>query len=373
MDLRCEAFLEMLAGERGASPNTLAAYAADLADFAAFAAAAGQAVDAADERVLEEYMASLAARGLSARTAARRLSCLRRFHRFLLREALRTDDPTARLDAPRLLPALPRLLSEAEIDRLLAACAPGGAMERTPVAAGGGDAGLETGAGSGSGTAVARARVARARVARAAIELLYATGMRISEMLSLGRDALVEDAPMLLIRGKGGRPRIVPISEQARAACLAMLAARPAASRTSPWLFAGRDGRRPLTRPGFDLILGDAARAAGLQARRLSPHMLRHSFASHMLAHGADLRSLQTLLGHADIATTQIYTHVQAERLQRLVDTCHPLALQARGPAAGPAAGSAETRAPGERPAQGGAQGLAAGATVVKGRDAPVP
>ena len=309
MDRHRESFLEMLAAERGASPNTLKAYAADLADFAAHANAAGQDAWQATVPLLQDYMAGLAARGLSARTATRRLSCLRQFHRHLLREGIRRDDPCQHLDQPSLPRTLPRVLSEEEVDRLLAACAAGGPMSIAsgPVAAG------------------------RQRTALAAVEILYATGMRVSEMLALRREALVSDAPMLLVRGKGGRERVVPLSEAARAAA-ADLAAHTAAG--SPWLFAGRDSRRPLTRQGFDLVLSEAVRAAGMPPDRVSPHVLRHSFASHMLARGADLRSLQTLLGHVDIATTQIYTHVLAERLQRLVEAHHPLALRASRDAA---------------------------------------
>lgn len=312
MDRHQESFLEMLAAERGAAPNTLKAYAADLADFAAHAGAAGETAATASVPVLQAYMAGLASRGLSARTATRRLSCLRQFHRHLLRQGVRRDDPCQHLDRPRLPATLPRVLSEPEVDRLLAACAQDGPML------------------PGS----------RQRVALAAIEILYATGIRISEMLSLRRESLVSDAPMLLVRGKGGRERVVPLSEAARAAAADLRASQPlhpgAARETeSPWLFAGRDPRRPLSRQGFDLILAEAARCAGIAADRVSPHVLRHSFASHMLAHGADLRSLQMLLGHADIATTQIYTHVLAERLQRLVEAHHPLALRAVSDPAG--------------------------------------
>ncbi len=305
-----EAFLEMLSAERGAAPNTLKAYAADLADFAAFATAAGVAPHAADADTVSGYMAQLARSGLSARTASRRLSCLRQFHRFLAREAVRPDDPTARVDAPRTGRTLPRFLGEAEVSALLAAAAPG--------------AGLPT---------------RRQPVALAALELLYATGLRISELLSLKRDALSGDGMVLLVRGKGGRERLVPLSEPARAAARALVDGQAEAARAtahpglppqppSPFLFAGRDGRRPMTRQGFDRILHETALRAGLDPALLSPHVLRHSFASHMLAHGADLRSLQQLLGHADIATTQIYTHVLAERLQRLVAAHHPLATR---------------------------------------------
>jgi integrase/recombinase XerD len=281
-----EAFLEMLAAERGATRNTLLAYESDLTEFAAFAQTRGVDAAAADSALLRAYMASLSAAGLSARTAARRLSTLRRFHGFLLREGIREDDPTRLLDSPRLARSLPKYLSETEVDALLAAAA--GRPGRQSI------------------------------VATAALEILYATGLRISEMLALPRVALSGDAAVLLVRGKGGRERIVPLSDAARDA-----AARLPKGR---WLFAGRDPRHSMTRQGFALLLKQVALDAGLDPARVSPHVLRHSFASHMLARGADLRSLQLLLGHADIATTQIYTHVLAERLQRLVEQHHPLA-----------------------------------------------
>jgi integrase/recombinase XerD len=290
MDRHIEAFLEMLVAERGAARNTLAAYAADLADFAAHAPSPA----AADVATLQAYMAGLHRAGLSARTAARRLSALRQFHRFLLREGVRADDPTALLDAPRLRPALPKYLSEAEVDQLLQA------------------------AGRRAGRPGA--------VALAALEILYATGLRVSELLGLPRRALSGDAAVLLVRGKGGKERIVPLSDAARDAARALVAGMGEAAEASPWLFAGRDPRHAMTRQGFALLLKQVALDANLDPVRVSPHVLRHSFASHLLARGADLRSLQLLLGHADIATTQIYTHVLAERLQRLVEAHHPLA-----------------------------------------------
>ena len=282
MDRHIEAFLEMLAAERGAARNTLAAYEADLADFAAFARTRGQPVAGADAATLQAYMSGLGTAGLSARTAARRLSALRQFHRFLLREGVRADDPTSLLDSPRLPHSLPKYLNEQEVDALLAA------------------------AGRRAGRPGA--------TALAALEILYASGMRISELLSLPRSALAGDAALLLIRGKGGRERIVPLTESAKHAAAALVAA------------TAKDGRA-MTRQGFFLLLKQVTLAAGLDPARVSPHVLRHSFASHLLARGADLRSLQTLLGHADIATTQIYTHVLAERLQRLVEAHHPLAV----------------------------------------------
>ncbi|MBU6497707.1 MAG: tyrosine recombinase [Rhodospirillales bacterium] len=287
MNRHIEAFLEMLAAERGAARNTLLAYAADLGDFSAFAAARA---DTDEAETLRAYMAHLSTLGLAARSAARKLSALRQFHRFLLREGIRADDPTALLDSPRLPRSLPKYLSEAEVDALLAAT-----DLRPP---------------------------AQAVLMRAALEILYATGLRVSELLTLPRTALAGEGEMLMVRGKGGRERMVPLSAAARSAAVALVGAR----RTGRFLFAGR-GEQALTRQGFALMLKQVALEAGIDPARVSPHVLRHSFASHMLARGADLRSLQLLLGHADIATTQIYTHVLAERLQRLVEAHHPLAV----------------------------------------------
>lgn len=295
MDRHVEAFLEMLAAERGAARNTLLAYGGDFEDFGAFARARGQAVAGADAATLRAYLAHLADQGLSARTAARRLSALRQFHRFLLREGMRTDDPTQLLDSPRLPRSLPKYLTETEVDALLAA-----AGQRPPE---------------------------QAAVLRAALEILYATGLRVSELLALPRAALAGDAAVLLVRGKGGRERMVPLSDAARMAAADLVGGN---TRGGRFLFPGRDGRSALTRQGFGLMLKQLALAAGIDPERVSPHVLRHSFASHMLARGADLRSLQMLLGHADITTTQIYTHVLSERLQRLMEQHHPLARAAQ-------------------------------------------
>lgn len=291
MDRHIEAFLEMLAAERGAARNTLAAYRADLEDFAAFAGGRPAEADAAR---LHAYLAGLARAGLSPRTAARRLSALRQFHRFLLREGVRPDDPTATLESPKLGKPLPKYLTEAEVDAML-------------------------------GAATAREGASGA-VALAALELLYASGMRVSELLGLRRTALARDAAVLLIRGKGGKERMVPLSPPAKQAAAALIAQAP----ESAWLFPGRDPRRAMTRQGFALLLKQVALAAGIDPARVSPHVLRHSFASHLLARGADLRSLQVLLGHADIATTEIYTHLTTDRLRRVVEEKHPLSRTAR-------------------------------------------
>jgi integrase/recombinase XerD len=290
MNRHIESFLEMLAAEHGAARNTAAAYLADLEDFEAFATAQGASLLAAPAELLHAYLAALSARGLSARTQARRLSALRQFYRFLLREQLRPDDPTQLLETPKQGRVLPKFLTEAEVDALLRAAAdwPG----------------------------------PKGLMARAALEILYSTGMRVSELLSLPAEAFRHESAVLMLRGKGGRERLVPLSEQARMAASAWLAARKDRSR---WLFPGRSALRPMTRRGFAFLLERLAQAAGLDPLRVSPHVLRHSFASHLLARGADLRSLQLLLGHADIATTQIYTHVQAERLREVVQHYHPL------------------------------------------------
>lgn len=291
-----ESFLEMLAAERGAARNTLAAYQADLDDFTGFAVRRGVAVHAAGADLLRDWVAGLAAAGYAARTQARRLSAIRQFHRFLAREGIRADDPTELLDSPRLPTSLPKALSEAEVERLIEAAAalPG---RRGPVAA-------------------------------AAVELLYCSGLRASELVSLPAGALRPEEGLVAIRGKGGKERLVPVS--ARARTLALAARTEAAERAGPraarWLFPSRAAAGHLTRQSLGLLLKEAALAAGLDPARVSPHVLRHSFASHLLARGADLRSLQVLLGHADIATTQIYTKVLEARLKALVEAHHPLA-----------------------------------------------
>jgi integrase/recombinase XerD len=306
-----EAFLEMLVAERGAARNTVAAYTADLQDFAAFAASRGTAVHAADADTLRAWVERLAAAGFAARTQARRLSAIRQYHRFLAREGIRADDPTELLESPRLPASLPRALSEAEVESLIAAAAglPG---RRGPVAA-------------------------------AAVELLYCSGLRASELVALPAGALRETEGLVAVRGKGGKERLVPVSARARALALAARseAAERAGPRAARWLFPSRAASGHLTRQSLALLLKEAALVAGLDPARVSPHVLRHSFASHLLGRGADLRSLQLLLGHADIATTQIYTKVLEERLKALVEAHHPLAGDA-APHPAPAAAAKE-------------------------------
>ncbi|WP_215748993.1 MULTISPECIES: tyrosine recombinase [unclassified Gluconobacter] len=291
-DWHVEAFLEMLAAERGAALKTRQAYASDLADFSRHCAPTSLA-QATGEQV-RSYLTSLSQAGMAARTAARRLSCLKQFYRFLMLESIRSDDPTDRQQAPKVSSSLPRPLDEKEIRLLLEEGTRGHDSER------------------------------RDLLSRAALELLYTTGLRISELLSLPATCVKAKGEMLLVRGKGGRERLVPLSRSARQAAEALV--HYDRDLGSPYLFPGRNPDKPLTRQGFDKILLACALKAGIDPERVSPHVLRHSFASHLLAHGADLRALQMLLGHADIATTQIYTQVMAERLRQLVTAHHPLA-----------------------------------------------
>jgi integrase/recombinase XerD len=295
-----ESFLEMMAAERGAAKNTLAAYGRDLEDFASELGRRGRAVGAATADDLRAYLARMDAAGMSARTAARRLSTLRQFHRFLVDEGLRADDPTSALDSPKLGRPLPKVVAEDDVTRLIQA-----ATDR------GGADGLRL---------------------IAMLELLYGTGLRVSELVGLPLSALQRDAPVLLVRGKGDKERLVPLTARAVQAVEAWKTVRTAAlkGRTSPWLFPSRGASGHLTRHRFAQTLKELAVAAGLDPARLSPHVLRHAFATHLINHGADLRAVQEMLGHADIATTQIYTHVAQDRLGRLVAERHPLGRKRR-------------------------------------------
>lgn len=294
---RLEAFLEMLAAERGAARLTLAAYNNDLLDLAGFLSSRSQTLDKAEAAHLHQYMTAAATRRLSPRTLARRRSAMRQFYRFLLVEGIRSDDPSAGLDAPRLGRPLPKIVSEAEVARLIEV--------------------TETWPGE-EGTRL-----------RCIVELLYAAGLRISELISLPLAAAQRDPRFLTIRGKGGKERLVPLGAPARRALAAYLGCRArflSSPRGARWLFPSRGAGGHLTRQRCGQLLKELAIGAGLDPVGLSPHVLRHAFASHLLDNGADLRSVQQMLGHADIATTQIYTHVQSGRLQRLVETAHPLA-----------------------------------------------
>lgn len=292
-----EPFLEMLIVERGAAANTIDAYRRDLIDYCGFLTGRSVAADRAESDDIRAYLAALSKQGVKASTAARRLSSLRQFHKFLFGEGIRPDDPTVVIDSPRQGRPLPKVMSEDEVDRLLAVTAGNGGAD---------GARLEC-----------------------LLELLYATGMRVSELVTLPLTAVLRDEPFLLIRGKGGKERIVPISIPARLAINAYLEIRHAhlpADAESPYLFPSRGKEGHLTRQRFGQILKELALEAGLDPAKVSPHVLRHAFASHLLANGADLRVVQQLLGHADISTTQIYTHIQEERLKALVEANHPLA-----------------------------------------------
>jgi integrase/recombinase XerD len=290
-------FLDMLAAERGAAPNTLAAYRRDLDDFARHL---GGGIASAGTDALRAYLAHLAGRGFAPASVARRLSAIRQLYRFLYAEGHRADDPAAVLEGPKRGQAIPKILSVAEVDALLAAARAAMAAE----------------------SATERLRAARLNCL---LEVLYATGLRVSELVTLPA-AAARGERMLMVRGKGGRERMVPLNEAARRAMADYLALLKAARRgESRWLFPSFGESGHLTRQHFGRDLKELAAAAGLRADNVSPHVLRHAFASHLLQNGADLRVVQTLLGHADISTTQIYTHVLEERLKSLVRDLHPL------------------------------------------------
>lgn len=293
-----ENFLEMLSAERGARANTLDAYERDLTD--ARAEIRG-GLGCARAEAIEAYVAGLAKRGLSPATARRRISALRQFYRFLLQENVRGDDPTSRLDAPKRARSLPKTLSSDEIVRMIDA--------------------------------------AESARDKALIELLYGAGLRVSELVSLPLRAAKAGQPHMVVEGKGGKERVVALGRPALAALEAHLAEREQLlpkveaqrEKAARWLFpsmSAADGK--LTRRRVAQILETAAAKAGLDPSRVSPHVLRHAFATHLVEGGADLRTVQTLLGHADIATTQIYTHVAEGRLKTLVETKHPLARRRR-------------------------------------------
>ncbi|MFI4973598.1 MAG: tyrosine recombinase [Caulobacterales bacterium] len=293
-----EAFLEMMAAERAAAPNTLRAYAQDLSDAAGFLARRGRDLGSASAEDVEAYFADLGARGLAPATAARRRAAVRQFYRFVLGEGWRPDDPSRRVDAPKKGRPLPKVLSREEVDRLIAAAA------------------ARDGAGGLRLSCM--------------IELIYASGLRISELLAVPLAALARDPAYIMVRGKGGKERLAPLNAPAREAVKAYLPVRASfignGVKENPWLFASRGAAGRLTARRFAQLLDEAARAAGVDPEKVSPHVLRHAFATHLLEGGADLRVVQTLLGHADIATTQIYTHVAQDRLREVVETKHPLA-----------------------------------------------
>jgi integrase/recombinase XerD len=297
-----ELFLDMLASERGGAKNTLAAYARDLEDLSSFLAAKRRTVATATTADLRGYLGDLAERSFKPASVARRLSAIRQLYRFLYAENHRSDDPAAILEGPKRGRPLPKVLGVSDVDRLIAA-ARAAAAEGEP-----------------------RERLRGQRL-YCLLELLYATGLRISELVSLPASAARRNERMLIVRGKGGKERVVPLNEAARSAMrdyTAMLA-EVLEPQPSKWLFPSFGETGHLTRQHVGRELKSLAAAAGLRAAQVSPHVLRHAFASHLLHNGADLRVVQTLLGHADISTTQIYTHVLDDRLKSLVRDLHPL------------------------------------------------
>jgi len=303
-------FLDMLAAEQGAGDNTLDAYRRDLTDFQGFLAGSGNGFTDVETETLRNYLADLDARGFKSSSVARRLSALRHLFRFLLNERIRSDDPAAILSGPKRGRGLPKVLSISDVDRLLVQAK---TLTEAPQA-----------------SAPQRLRALRLYCL---LEVLYATGLRVSELVALPRSAARRDANMIVVRGKGDKERLVPLNEASRKAMADYLAATDAMkteknknAANSKWLFPSFGESGHLTRQHFARDLKELAATAGLAPRLVSPHVLRHAFASHLLHNGADLRIVQTLLGHTDISTTQIYTHVVEERLKSLVRDLHPLA-----------------------------------------------
>jgi integrase/recombinase XerD len=281
----------MMIAERGATFNTVDAYRRDLNNFSTFLATRGLSEHQVVSVNIRDYIAVMKFHNLATRTATRRLSTLRQFYRFLFAEGICTNDPSQIIDSPKLGRLLPKYLSESEVETLIL-------------------------------TAKNKDGIIGYRT-QALVELLYATGLRVSELVSLPVDIIIRNSNVLVVNGKGNKERMIPIGEPARKAILAWIDIRQ--PKTSHWLFPSTGKSGHLTRTGFAKMLNNLAIDAGISPLRVSPHVLRHSFASHLLAHGADLRSLQQMLGHADIATTQIYTHVLDDRLKNLVNQHHPL------------------------------------------------
>ncbi|HEY1361316.1 MAG TPA: site-specific tyrosine recombinase XerD [Xanthobacteraceae bacterium] len=302
-------FLDMIAAERGGARNTLAAYARDLADLRAALRSRGRSLVRASSEDLRAYIGILAKRGFAASSAARRLSAIRQLYHFLHAEGRRVDNPAAILEGPRPARALPKVLTPADVDQLLAVAR--AAAERPDLP-----------------------RLERLRAARlyCLVEVLYATGLRVSELVALPASAAERNNRLLTVRGKGSKERLVPLNEAAKTAMVNYLSLLKSAGRgeKSSWLFPSFGEAGHLTRQHFARELKTLAAAAGLSSNGVSPHVLRHAFASHLLHNGADLRVVQTLLGHSDISTTQIYTHVLEERLKTLVRDLHPLADASR-------------------------------------------
>lgn len=303
-------FLDMLAAEQGAGDNTLAAYRRDLEDLSSFLGNRKSSFAAASTDDLRAFLADLDARGFKSASVARRLSAIRHLYRFMLNERMRKDDPAAILSGPKRGRGLPKVLSIADVDRLLGKAKElAETSDRSPL------------------------QTLRAKRLSCLLEVLYATGLRVSELVSLPLSAARRDARMIAVRGKGDKERLVPLNDASKQAMADYLAAidpskksKAAGTTPSKWLFPSFGESGHLSRQHFARELKDLALAAGLAPRLVSPHVLRHAFASHLLHNGADLRIVQTLLGHTDISTTQIYTHVVEERLKSLVRDLHPLA-----------------------------------------------
>jgi integrase/recombinase XerD len=308
-------FLDMMAAEGGASENTLSAYRRDLEDLSAFLGHRRKTFVKATTDDLRTYLADLDARGFKSSSIARRLSSARHLFKFLLSEAILTDDPAAILAGPKRGLTLPKVLSIADVDRLLGHAKLAGEQPDMTVG-----------------------QRVRALRLLCLLEVLYATGLRVTELVTLPISAARQDARMIIVRGKGNKERMVPLNESAKQAMMDYLAAVEAAQRetksgkTTKWLFPSFGEAGHLTRQHFARELKELAAAAGIAPHLISPHVLRHAFASHLLHNGADLRIVQTLLGHTDISTTQIYTHVIEDRLKSLVRDLHPLAETAKRP-----------------------------------------
>ncbi len=298
-------FLEALASERGAGANTIEAYRRDLSDYEAHLREQGTDALKAGQSHVRAYLAARSARSLSASSLARRLSAIRQFHKHLYAEGRRRDDPTLAIEGPRRARPLPKTLTIEEVERLIATAREGLDAAERPL----------------------RERVAAARMA-CVIELIYASGLRVSEVLSLPKAAARTKEPLLTVRGKGGKERLAPLSGPALAAMAvyrALLDQAAPGAAAARWLFPADSASGHMTRQAFARDLKVVASAAGISAARVSPHVLRPAFASHLLQNGADLRVVQDLLGHADISTTQIYTHVLDERAKAMVRDLHPM------------------------------------------------
>jgi integrase/recombinase XerD len=298
-----ELFLDMIATERGASKNTIDAYRRDLEDYADFLAAKGGGIARASTDDVRAYLAALVKRGMAANSSARKLSAIRQLHRFLYAEGKRKDDPAAVLEGPRRGRALPKVLSEDEVSRL-----------------------FEAARNAAKKAGEHRAEYLRALRLICLLESLYATGLRVSELIALPATAARAEGGTIVVRGKGGKERLVPLGQAAQKAMRdyrkRLVEAKIGETR---WLFPSFGDSGHITRQHVGRELKELASAAGIDPRKMSPHVLRHAFASHLLANGADLRVVQALLGHADVSTTQIYTHLLDERLKSLVRDLHPL------------------------------------------------